>query len=93
MKLIARFSTLACVLSLGQASIPASSAGSNPIVSVNTGTLRGSLTPDGGAVFKGIPFAQPPTGNLRWRSRFRRNPGPASVMRTHSGRNASRVAL
>jgi para-nitrobenzyl esterase len=41
--------------------------GSDPIVSVGTGQLRGGLTPDGVAVFKNIPFAQPPVGDLRWR--------------------------
>ena len=36
-------------------------------VSVTGGKIRGALTESGGAVFKGIPFAQPPTGELRWR--------------------------
>ena len=74
MKSIKVLGTLACVLCLGQALIPASSAqtpakaaGSNPIVSISTGQLRGSLTADGVAVFKNIPFAQPPVGDLRWR--------------------------
>ena len=49
------------------AQAPAKAAGSDPIVSVSTGQLRGSLTADGGAVFKNIPFAQPPVGDLRWR--------------------------
>ena len=48
------------------AQTPASAAGSNPIVSISTGQLRGSLTADGVAVFKNIPFAQPPVGDLRW---------------------------
>ncbi len=65
---------LAGALCLGQALIPsllaqapAKAAGSTPIVSIRTGQLRGSLTADGVAVFKNIPFAQPPVGELRWR--------------------------
>jgi len=61
------------VLCVGHALIPAmmpaisAQALSDPIVSISTGQLRGSLTANGGAVFKNIPFAQPPVGNLRWR--------------------------
>jgi hypothetical protein len=61
---------LACALCVGQALIPvvvaqttANTAGSDPIVSISTGQLRGSPTADGGAVFKNIPFAQPPVGD------------------------------
>ena len=32
------------------------------------GQLRGSVTNDGVAAFKNIPFAQPPVGELRWRA-------------------------
>src|ERR1700683_1302759 len=74
MKSIIVLGTLACTLVCGQALIPASSAqasakaaGSDPVVSISSGQLRGSLTADGVAVFKNIPFAQPPVGNLRWR--------------------------
>ena len=59
---------------VGLALIPASSAQSapnsakaEPIVTVGTGQLRGSVTPEGVAAFKNIPFAQPPVGDLRWR--------------------------
>ena len=72
MKSIKVFGILACVLCLGLAliptiSAPARAAGSDPIASIATGQLRGSLTADGVAAFKNIPFAQPPVGNLRWR--------------------------
>src|SRR5450759_4609993 len=49
------------------AATAAHAANSGPEVSVNAGMIRGSLPSYGGAVFKGIPFAQPPIGELRWR--------------------------
>jgi len=36
-------------------------------VPVSGGQVRGGLLEKGGAAFKGIPFAQPPVGDLRWR--------------------------
>jgi len=66
-------SVLACVLCLGQVSMPtgfaqpSTDSAPKPIATVNAGQLRGGLTYDGEAVFKGIPFAQPPVGTLRWR--------------------------
>ncbi len=38
-----------------------------PVVAVTGGKIRGSALKDDGAVFKGIPFAAPPVGDLRWR--------------------------
>ena len=42
-------------------------AQSDPTVRVSGGMIRGLLTDGGGAAFKGIPNAQPPIGDLRWR--------------------------
>ena len=41
-------------------------AASGPVVSVTGGQVRGRAT-DGGAVFKGIPYAAAPLGDLRWK--------------------------
>ncbi|MEV4331248.1 carboxylesterase family protein [Streptomyces sp. NPDC049597] len=49
---------------------PAARADTGPgslIVRTDQGRVRGSAAPDGGRVFQGIPFAAPPTGELRWR--------------------------
>jgi len=42
-------------------------AQNEPVVAVTGGKIRGSLTGDGGAAFKAIPYARPPVGDLRWR--------------------------
>ena len=42
-------------------------ADSGPVVTVTGGQIRGATIQQGGAVFKGIPYAQPPIGDLRWR--------------------------
>ena len=50
------------------ATVSTRAAESTPVVAVTGGQVRGRLLPEGaGAVFKGIPFAQPPVGDLRWR--------------------------
>jgi para-nitrobenzyl esterase len=38
----------------------------DPVVSTTGGQIRGHLLPNGRAEFLGIPFAQPPVGDLRW---------------------------
>lgn len=64
-------SLLIVVAFAGLLSVWASSsagAAGDPIVAVTGGQIRGRLLPSpGGAVFEGIPFAQPPIGELRWR--------------------------
>src|SRR5450432_858477 len=44
-----------------------SAADSAPVVTVTGGRIRGAMLERGGAVFKGIPYAQPPVADLRWR--------------------------
>ena len=39
----------------------------DPVVAVSGGRIKGRLTGDGGAAFKGVPFARPPLGEFRWR--------------------------
>ena len=36
------------------------------LVRTTNGPLQGVARPDGGAEFLGIPYAQPPVGDLRW---------------------------
>ena len=42
-------------------------ADSGPVVKITGGQIRGAPLEKGGAVFKGIPYAQAPVGDLRWR--------------------------
>jgi para-nitrobenzyl esterase len=59
--LVAGLSLMFSPVSLAQ-----NSAG--PLVSVAGGQVQGRMLPaPGGAVFKGIPYAAPPVGDLRWR--------------------------
>jgi para-nitrobenzyl esterase len=39
----------------------------SPVVATDAGKVRGAVTDDGSAVFRGIPFAAPPVGDLRWK--------------------------
>jgi para-nitrobenzyl esterase len=45
----------------------ACAAETGPVATVAGGQIRGRSTPDGGAAFKGVPYARPPLGELRWR--------------------------
>src|SRR5262245_1969487 len=68
--------TIGCLLVIGSltamSQTSTGSAQSAPTATVSGGRLQGALTRSGGAVFKGIPYAQPPIAELRWRE-----PAPA----------------
>src|ERR1700722_19371439 len=55
------------VICVALAAIPATAADSGLMVKVAGGQVRGATLGNGGAVFKGIPYAAPPVGELRWR--------------------------
>jgi para-nitrobenzyl esterase len=66
MKAMAFALTLTLICGLHAASSRSETAGVQ--VQGTRGILQGAALPDGGAVFKGVPFAAAPIGPLRWRS-------------------------
>ncbi|MET0896842.1 MAG: carboxylesterase family protein [Mycobacterium sp.] len=57
---------LGVVLAVALSLMTAPAAAAEPVIAVETGQLRGVVS-DGIESWKGIPFAAPPTGALRWR--------------------------
>jgi para-nitrobenzyl esterase len=62
-RLFGSLAALAIAMSVGTAAVSQSSA---PVVKIDSGELQGGVA-DGVVSFKGIPFAAPPVGALRWR--------------------------
>jgi para-nitrobenzyl esterase len=61
------------------------------VVLTNKGTIRGSIR-DGIREFKGIPYAAPPTGKLRWRLPQARAPWKGTLDATHFRSGCPQVA-
>jgi para-nitrobenzyl esterase len=76
--------TCTTLVALGIGSGAASASGARPIVITSDGAVRGVAVP-GGYAFRGLPYAAPPTGTLRWRAPRR----PASW---HGARDVTRYA-
>jgi len=55
------------LLAIAIAALPSIGAAQNPTAKVEQGLLQGSVE-EGLTVYRGIPFAAPPVGNLRWRA-------------------------
>jgi len=56
-----------------------------PVANLKSGRLVGSYLMPDGAAFKGIPFAQPPVGDLRWRPPIPEKPWNGSFDATNYG--------
>jgi len=59
--------TLVCINFPYRSPTLASKSNDSLVVETKTGKIKGATRSGGGAEFLGIPFAQPPVGNLRWR--------------------------
>ncbi|WP_345016592.1 carboxylesterase/lipase family protein [Streptomyces shaanxiensis] len=63
----AAFAALLLSLTVLPLTARAHSGADSLLVRTDRGWVRGTAARDGGRVFHGIPFAAPPTGELRWR--------------------------
>lgn len=68
----------------------------SPVINTTNGDVRGAPSPFRGGnmatVYKGIPFAAPPTGSNRWKAPKSRIRGMACSMPLSSALNARRVS-
>jgi para-nitrobenzyl esterase len=55
------------------------------VVRTDAGAIAGEALPDGRHLFRGIPFAQPPVGSLRWKPPLPVKPWAGTRDATHSG--------
>jgi para-nitrobenzyl esterase len=63
-----RKSAIFYFIALGLAAASCALAAAGPTAKVAGGQIRGRALPNkGGVAFQGVPFAQPPVGDLRWR--------------------------
>ena len=67
------------------------SAPADPVVLVTGGRIQGRLLPSG-AVFKGIPYAAPPVGELRWREPAPVKPWPGTLTTIEYGAPCAQIA-
>ena len=74
MRICSSFLTVALSLTLsacgaGDASTPSENEGLSPLVQTTLGALEGAYVDDTGDVlaFRGVPYAEPPVGEARWR--------------------------
>ena len=61
------------------------------VVQVDAGKIAGEALPDGRRLFRGIPFAQPPVGDLRWKPPLPVKPWVDIRDATHSGPSCMQI--
>lgn len=81
-KLIGTLATCAVAVAISGCSAVSTQA---PVVSAAGERLTGGVLPSGVSVFRGIPYAAPPVGPLRWREAAPHSPRPGSIDATEFG--------